>query len=350
MISGDAGLAADLRKQIKALQSEAAGLRAKLSMSTADYHAIFEHAGVGVAHVGLAGEFIDLNARFCEFLGYSREQLLGETFLKVTHPDDADPNLNLFNRQKWGAGGGYRMEKRYVRSNGEIVWADLSVSVLRDGTGSPQRFISIITDISESKKNEERLKFFLGEMGHRSKNLLSVVIAAARQIGRGAGSVAEFQDALGTRLAGMAAAQDVLIRHDHVEVDLAELIESQISVFVTPGDPRIRVDGPALLLRPDAARVIGLALHELATNACKYGALASGNGRIAIDWHVTDGQLFMSWVEKDGPPVTPPKRTGFGRTVTERMVAASLHGAVELRFPVEGMEWRLKAPLRLLVP
>lgn len=350
MIGGDAGLTADLREQIKALQSEVAGLRAKLSMSAADYHAIFEHAGVGIAHVGLSGEFIDLNAHFCEFLGYRREELLGATFLKVTHPDDADPNINLFNRQKWGAGGGYRMEKRYVRSNGEIVWADLSVSVLRDETGSPQRFISIITDISEPKKNEERLNFFLGEMGHRSKNLLSVVIAAARQIGRGAGSVAEFQDALGTRLAGMAAAQDVLVRHDYVEVDLAELIESQISVFVTPGDPRIHIDGPGLLLRPDAARVIGLALHELATNACKYGALASGNGRIAINWHVTDDQVFMSWVERDGPPVVPPTRTGFGRTVTERMVAASLHGSVELSFPVEGMAWRLTAPVRSVTP
>ncbi|WP_293856818.1 sensor histidine kinase [Sphingomonas sp. SCN 67-18] len=339
---------ADLRRQVKAVEGEVAGLHARLGISEADYRALFEHAGVGVAHVGLSGEFIDLNSHFCEYLGYAREELLGATFLKVTHPEDADPNLGLFNGQKWGAGGGYRMEKRYVRSNGEIVWADLSVSVLRDADGNPQRFVSIITDISEPKKNEERLKFFLGEMGHRAKNLLSVIQATSRQIARTTKSVPEFLDAFDNRLAGIAAAQNALIRHDYIEVDLAELIESQIAVFVTPGDPRIHVDGPAVLLSPNAARVIGLALHELATNACKYGALSSGNGNIAIEWTVTDEQFAMSWTEQDGPPVTPPTRVGFGRTVMERMVAASLHGAVELRFPADGLVWRLQAPLRSL--
>lgn len=314
------------------------------------YYSIFEYAGVGVANVGFDGTIKDANAAFCELIGYPRSALLRMTFQAFTHPDDLDDNLHLLDELLSGQRNSYRMEKRYLRANGEILWADLTVTIEKDGEGKPCGLISIIQDIGRGKKNEERLNFLLGELAHRSKNLLTVVRATMRQIGRQAQSVGEFQASLDKRITGMAASQDLLFRNADNRTTLAELIREQLASFVGVRDPRVRYTGPDITLGPNAARILGMGLHELATNSCKYGALTAAEGLLSIDWHAdeTAEHIVLRWIERGGPPVAPPTRTGFGRKVTEHMVSGSLQGEVNVQFLPAGLEWVLTAPLSAL--
>jgi len=350
---------AALEARVLELEAEVRNLRSRLADSLrphdagdARFRETFERAAVGVAHVGLDGRFLTVNRRLCEILGYSEVELLNRTFQEITHPEDLAPDLALLSRLMNGELDRFEMEKRYLRPTGEIVWADLTVSLARDEAGQPRNFISVISDIGVRKQNEERLRFLMGELAHRSKNLLAVVQSAVRRIGAEARTVGEFQAAVDDRIVGIAASQDLILKHDHASVPVAELVVGQLSTFVRHPDPRLSVDGPDLELGVAATHSLGLALHELATNACKYGALSSGEGRLEVEWRTVGdeaGRFLMFWTERGGPPVTAPSRKGFGRRVIEEMIAQSLGGQVDLCFEPEGLTWRLEAPLRNLL-
>jgi PAS domain S-box-containing protein len=348
---------ADLRARIAALEAEIRGLKAGLPAEPpmayrsddARFRETFERAAAGVAHVGLTGAFLTVNKSLCDILGYSEEELLARTFQEITHPDDLAPDLALVARLLAGEIDRFHMEKRYLRPTGEVVWADLTVALERDDEGDPRNFISVVTDITARKQNEDRLNFLLGELAHRSKNLLAVLQSAVRQIGADAQTVREFKEAVDDRILGIAAAQDVLVRRDFEAAPIAELVQGQLSGFVQPADPRLRLEGPDVNLGAAAAQSLGLALHELATNACKYGALSAAEGLVVVEWSLPERERFrMSWTERGGPPVEPPTRSGFGRRVIEQMVATSLCGEVDLRFEPEGLVWRLEAPVASL--
>ena len=135
---------------------------------------------------------------------------------------------------------------------------------------------------------------------------------------------------------------------------LTDLVRDQLAPFREPGSERISVSGPDVLLRPEAAEAIGLALHELATNAVKYGALSVPGGHVTISWALEDHrteprQFLVNWLEHGGPTVTPPSRTGFGHIVFERLVTKSLNGSVAIDFATEGLIWKLSIPTTNLV-
>ncbi|CAN7412370.1 PAS domain S-box protein [Phenylobacterium sp. LjRoot219] len=302
----------------------------------------FECAPVGIAFVSPAGVLIDVNPAFCRMLGYPRAELCGRTFHEVTHPEDVAPNVELLERLGSGDIDGYRMQKRYLRASGEVLWADLTVSVLRDPADRVLSYISIIVDIGEAKQLEGRLSFLLHELQHRSKNLLAVVRATTHRIAATATSVKSMLAGVDDRLMGLAASQDLLVTMGQ-GVALAELVEKQISAFVPANDARVVIDGPRVALGPNATNTIGMALHELATNACKYGALSVIEGVIQISWTLADGELLLTWQERGGPPVSPPDHKGFGRNVIERS-AENLGGETTLTFDPAGVCWRLRAP------
>jgi PAS domain S-box-containing protein len=354
-LSAEAFSTADLRARIAALEAELRRLRthlpdaaSALQADDARFRETFERTAAGVAHVGLDGAFLMVNPSLCEILGYSEAELLARTFQEITHPDDVAPDLALVARLLEGDIDRFQMEKRYLRPTGEVVWADLSVALERDADGAPRNFISVVTDIGARKQNEERLNFLLGELAHRSKNLLAVLQAAVRQIGEDARTVREFREAVDDRILGIAASQDLLVRRKFAGAPLFEVVRGQLSGFVQPADPRVAIRGPDVALGVAAARSLGLALHELATNACKYGALSTAAGRVDVEWSVRADRLSMSWIERGGPPVTPPSRSGFGRRVIEQMVSTSLGAQVSLDFEPEGLAWRLDAPAERL--
>lgn len=335
-------------KRPRALEAELARTHQRQQNLKAGYRDTFEFAGVGIAHLTPAGRFLEANARFCEMMGRNRAALAKLKFQDITFHDDLDPNLVMLRRLIDGEIPEYRMQKRYVRSNGELFWADLTVSAVRNAAGKPYKLISIVNDITRQKANEERLKYLTGELSHRTKNLISVIQAIVNQAFAASSSVEEIHAALLDRLAGMAASQDALVSHQGRNASVRDLVAFQFAVFLPRHDPRVQAEGPEIVLGAGATRAIGMALHELATNACKYGALSTASGRVAVRWTVDPAKpdLFrISWVEREGPEVHPPERRGFGRLIIEQMVAASTGGTVRMIFGRDGVEWFLEAPL-----
>lgn len=335
-------------KRARALEKELTRLGERKERLKAGYRETFEHAGVGIAHVTPVGRFLEANNRFCEMMGLTPDRLTRLRFQDITFRDDIDVNLSMLQGVLQGEIPGYRLQKRYVRSNGELFWADLTVSAIRDEDGRPVKLISIVNDITRQKADEERLKFLMGELSHRTKNLIAVMQAIVRQTCAAKTSADEIREVLSERLAGIAASQDALVVHQGESAKMRELVELQLAVFLPRDDPRVDVDGPEIELCDAAVRAIGMALHELATNACKYGALSTTEGRVAIRWSVDTaetGAFRLSWSERGGPEVKSPKRRGFGRLVIEQMVATSTGGGVKLAFDPEGVAWTLQAPL-----
>ena len=271
-----------------------------------------------------------------------------DEFRLALHPDDrhmAEELHDTADRQD-----SFPAEYRIVRPDGTIRWLSGRGQVVARGTdGKAQRLVSIMADITDRKAAADHIQFLMREISHRSKNLLSVVQAIASQTGRSAGTVDEFQAHFSRRLQGLAASHDLLLHQDWKGAALADLTRDQVAPFVDVGNARLSIAGPDVFVTPQAAEAVGLALHELATNAVKYGALSIPTGQIAVSWAVDSKDtartmLRLRWVERGGPVVTPPSRKGFGHVVFERIITRSLGGTVAMDFAPEGLSWELSIP------
>jgi len=274
----------------------------------------------------------------------------GETdeFRQTMHPEDRRLLAQfhaLANSQD-----SFPAEYRIVKRDGQICWLSGYGRVLdRQPDGKAHRLINVATDITERKAAEVHQRFLLQELSHRSKNLLSIVQAVADQTLRNCNDLKDFQNRFDGRLRGLAASNTLLARGDWRGSSLSALIELQLAPFTDLQSPQIEIHGPKVDLTAEAAQAIGLALHELATNAVKHGALSVPQGRLAISWDVdyadSLGGLKLDWRERGGPSVmTAPKRTGFGHVVMKRMIEQTLQGTVQLDFAREGLHWSLQAP------
>jgi two-component sensor histidine kinase/PAS domain-containing protein len=264
-------------------------------------------------------------------------------------------------------GGPFEHEFRIVTTAGEERW--ISVKGRLDArAGLPARLLAAGIDITERKNSEDHLRFLLREISHRSKNLLAVILAMAGQTAKSAESVDAFRRRFSERLMGIAASHDLLVNQNWTGASVENLVRGQLSPFVDARDPRVRLAGPDVDLKAEVAEALGIALHELATNSLKFGALKDPDGSIDIVWEVYDagergalrgvddvdpagGQRFrMEWIEHTPFPIEPPGHKGFGRMVIEHTVQATLSGTVTLDFPPEGLRWRIDAPATCLAP
>ncbi|HEX7072679.1 MAG TPA: HWE histidine kinase domain-containing protein [Hyphomicrobiaceae bacterium] len=202
------------------------------------------------------------------------------------------------------------------------------------------------------KRAAEQNRFLLREVNHRAKNLLAVVQAVARQTA-GENDPKVFAERFAARLSCLAACQDLLVRSNWRGVSAGELVRSQLAHFVGLVGTRILLDGPTLRLSAAAAQTIGMALHELATNAGKHGALSDAQGIVEVTWNLAGSdeapEFVMCWHERNGPRVAPPERRGFGHTVIVRMVEHALDAAVSLEHDPAGLVWRMSAPAQLVL-
>ncbi len=235
-----------------------------------------------------------------------------------------------------GSGSWYGELTHTTRDGRELLVESSHVRVFYDGH---MHALETNRDITARKHAEEQIHLLMREVNHRSKNMLSLVQAIARQT-----TAREPEDFIGhftERIQALAANQDLIIRNEWRGIDVEDLVRTQLAHFADLVGSRIAMHGAKLHLTAAAAQAIGLALHELATNAGKYGALSTDAGRIDIGWQL-DGDIFtMSWTERGGPPVQSPERRGFGSTVIESMVKRSLNGEVQLDYAQSGLEWRL---------
>lgn len=201
--------------------------------------------------------------------------------------------------------------------------------------------------VLERKRTEERQRLLINELNHRVKNTLAVVQSVANQSFRGNAADPAAKADFERRLQALAAAHDVLSAESWRSASMTEVVRKSVS-GCGAFEERVRLDGPELQVSPRAAVSLAMALHELCTNAVKYGALSNDQGAIGISWG-TDGEadeprFWLEWREQDGPPVTPPSRRGFGTRMIERVLAAELSGTAEMRFEPDGLTCRIDAP------
>jgi two-component sensor histidine kinase len=220
--------------------------------------------------------------------------------------------------------------------------------MLCDPHGRPANVMVLATDMTERIAYENKIGLLLREVNHRAKNMLGVVQAIARST---ASSGAEdFQARFAERIRALAAAHDLLVSNDWQGVELADLVTSQLAHFTDLIGSRISVEGPALRISGAAAQTLGMALHELATNAFKYGALSEKKGRVSIAWRRDEESFTMEWIERGGPPAKEPERSGFGTVVLDRMTRMALGGEIKLQHAEEGFGWRLRCPISKITP
>ena len=243
---------------------------------------------------------------------------------------------------KTGAADEYDLEKRYIHKDGATVWGHTTVSCVRHPDGRIAYLIKIIQDITARKLSDETRQLLTMEVNHRSKNLLTIVQVIARQTA--ARSPEDFVKTFGARLRALAANQDLLVKSEWQRIDLGELVRSQLEHFGAMGD-RLVLSGPSVMVPPSAAQALGMALHELATNAAKYGSLSNESGKVEISWTVEGDMFHMTWREVGGPEVTAPGSSGFGTTVLDTMTAASTSGDVSIDYAPDGVVWQLHCPL-----
>jgi PAS domain S-box-containing protein len=231
-------------------------------------------------------------------------------------------------------------------------WFDLHVGPLRDASGSIVGLTCAAVDVTERKEGEAHLRLLMRELTHRSKNLLAVIQAMARQTARHARSTDRFVEQFGARLQALARSHDLLVQEGWHGASLMELIRSQLALYLDRNGAQITVEGPPVSLRPEAAQSLGLALHELATNAAQFGALSSPSGRLSITWTLQDERVpavvEILWQESGGPEVSTPEQRGFGTLVVERNLARSLDAEVDLTFGSEGVRCRMAIPITQL--
>jgi two-component sensor histidine kinase len=194
------------------------------------------------------------------------------------------------------------------------------------------------------------VRFLMRELAHRSKNQMTVIAAMAKQTARGADSVPEFVQNFEKRIFGLARSTDLLLANGVVGVDLRELITSQVDPFCPTDGGRVKLDGPSTRLNNQAAQIIGMAAHELATNAVKYGAFLRDSGRLDVSWSRDGEALRLDWRETTLNFKPPSDRRGFGTAVLENMVGRSLGANVERIVHPDGLEWKFAIPVASIDP
>ena len=286
------------------------------------------------------------DARCQEIFDVAENEADIEELLKPVHPDDLErlwtaiaASLDPVDPKRSAT------EFRLRRRNGEVRWVETLGLGHFEGAGRERRAVRMAgtaQDITERKEREEKEHLLMREINHRAKNMLSVVDAIAHQtVTR---SPEDFIERFSERIQALSANQDLLVRNEWNGVEIADLVRAQLAHFADLIGSRIAMHGPKLRLNPASAQAIGLALHELATNAGKYGSLSTDAGRVDVSWASDGDTLTMSWTEREGPLVSAPKRRGFGTIVMETMAERSVGGKVDLDYPPSGLTWRLTCP------
>jgi PAS domain S-box-containing protein len=245
----------------------------------------------------------------------------------------------------------YNVEYRIIRPGGELRWVETRCFISFSSGGHPQRVVGVSIDITERKQVEEQQRNLLAELDHRVKNALSTVSAVVSHTWQGSRSVADFVAALDGRIRSMTTTHELLSSGRWQGVSLTELVRRELAPYATRNNTEI--DGPDILLKPEAGQAMAMVLHELATNAAKYGALSTKNGRVSIRWHRhlsghPRSHLVFEWQELGGPPVVALGKSSYGTSTIRDLIPYEFGGTVNLALAPEGVQCRLELPAEWL--
>jgi two-component system, chemotaxis family, CheB/CheR fusion protein len=309
--------------------------------------AIVESSDDAIVSKTLDGTITSWNPAAERLFGYTAEEVIGHPVSILAAPDrenEMPANLERIRR-------GERVERYDTvrrRKDGSLVDISLTVSPIRDATGRIVGASKIARDITARKQAEERQRLLTAELSHRVKNLFAVVQVLAERSASKATSAAECIEAFRSRLQALNAAHNALIAGSWNWASLASLVQTALEPYLGKGD-RIRLDVQDLRLNPDFALTLALGLNELATNAAKYGALASPTGRVTLTARVeadeSGDEFRLVWQEDGGPAVEPPAVAGFGTSMLSQAIEYQHEGKGELDWRREGFVCRLTLPV-----
>ena len=267
-------------------------------------------------------------------------------FLERVHPEDrADfkARIHAVSPDK----PSYRKTFRFRCPDGREIWLEESSIAEFDSAGRCVGLKGLTVDITERKQSDERQGLLIAELDHRVKNLLARVAVISSYTRQGSNSMDQFVQVLDRRIQSMAAAHSLLSQNRWSGVNLADLVRSQLAPYATAANTTI--DGSDVTLSPTVTQAVAMALHELVTNAVKYGALSSPSGHVSVNWHQPVGgeatRVKIEWRESGGPPVVGPAKTGYGTTLIREMIPHELGGTVDLAFVSEGVCCQIEVPL-----
>ncbi|WBV44364.1 HWE histidine kinase domain-containing protein [Pseudoroseomonas cervicalis] len=295
----------------------------------------------------LEGRVTGWNEGARAILGYEEAEILGRSGELFFTAEDRAAGIFLRELCRAMEEGRAVNERWHLRRDGSRFWASGLMMRLLDGRGQPEGFLNLLRDSTDAHAEAERRALLLAEAGHRIKNVLAAAQAVVTQTLRQAGVPVMVQRALEQRLVALAESQTLLAGEGGDGAPLAALVQRALAPYDGPG--RVAMDGPPLRLPAPMVQMLHLALHELATNAARHGALSAPAGSVEIAWHLqqtADGarHLTLLWRERGGPPVRQPWRRGFGSRLLERELAPRLEGTVALDYRPEGLECRIRLP------
>jgi PAS domain S-box-containing protein len=340
------------RRELRALQRQLAATRA-----TPERPAPLQGCESGLVDGALRGSNVavftqDRDLRYTSvskpLFGCDSAEMLGRTDEEILSAENA-AEMVAIKREVLANGRPKDAEIRVDRARARH-WYDLHIEPLRDVRGAITGLTCAAVDITERKESEAHLRLVMRELTHRSKNLLAVIQAMARQTARPGGTIASFLERFGARLQALARAHDLLVRESWHGVSLHDLVRSQLGPYSDRDHPQVAIAGPDIQVKPEAAQTLSLAFHELASNAVKYGALSRRKGHVSVDWCELpqNGKIEIVWRERHGPRPTQPKRRGLGSQVIEQHLSRALHADVTLTFPPEGLTCRIMLPSTFL--
>jgi PAS domain S-box-containing protein len=266
--------------------------------------------------------------------GYTAEEAIGQPITIVIPQDRQDEERTILTRIRRGERIDH-FETVRQRKHGSLIVVSLTVSPVKNAEGKIVGASKIARDITEQKRNQEQITTLAREAEHRSKNLLANVQAAVNL--SQADTSEGLKKAIEGRIKALANVNSLFVESRWIGAELSAIASQELAPYCETDGRRVALDGPQMLLKPDAAQAIAVTLHELATNATKYGALAVDNGRVELKWsHEADGRLQLRWTEIGGPAVREPTRRGFGRRIIEQLIA-QLKGTTRFDWRAEGL-------------
>jgi PAS domain S-box-containing protein len=356
IVEGRAALASEQARAAK-LERALADLTARLALlaaSEARYRLAVESAkDYAIFTIDLAGRITGWNTGAENLLGWGEEEAVGRPVNVIFTPEDnreavAEEELRLAVTE-----GRTDDNRWHLRKDGGRFWANGLMMPMRDDAGGLTGFLKILRDLTEARLASEHQQLLIHELNHRVKNTLATVQAFTTQSLRTATSLHDAQEAITARLIALAKAHDVLTAEKWESADLSSIVDDALCLH-NADRKRCCRQGDAVRVVPRTALALSMMLHELATNATKYGALSNEAGAVSVSWAKTDTArlidearpcLTLCWQEQDGPPVTPPTRRGFGSRMIERGLAAELGGGVQILFEPAGVVCTVGIPL-----
>lgn len=308
--------------------------------------AIVESSSDAIVSKDLSGIVTSWNRGAQLVFGYSAEEMIGRPILTLIPEDRHSEETEILERIRRGEKVEH-FETIRRRKNGELIHVSLTISPIRGAGGRIVGASKIARDITERVRAEQTQRLLMREVNHRSKNLLAVIEAMVRKTASST-PPHELVARVSQRLQALSAIQNLLVYGDWRGVDLRTLITTQAAPY-TEGRV-LELEGPQLLLLPAAAQALGLAFHELASNAARHGSLSQSQGAVKVQWALTNGkgepELSLSWTETHGPQVATPANTSFGTTILKRATEDALDGTVRMDYDAKGLRWQLVAPAK----